>query len=327
MKEIERFFRPEFINRLPHRALDEFGARPLRRVEQIVSEDMLRNKYAGKNRVIVTVKQPPTDDDLPMLIAAFEAFGRFWVFAFQTMRWMVTGMFSPRNWRLLMPQLYEIGNRSVPVIMITGTFVGLVLAVQAYDQLHAAGFSDRMGVLLNVTLVQELGPVLAAVMLAGRVGGALTAELGTMNVTEQIDALRVMGSDPVRHLVVPRFLACLILAPVLTLFADVCGSLSGTWIAIMLKDIPVEPYNYYTEFALEKWDLLVGFIKSLVFGGIIGLLACYKGFHCRAGAEGVGRACTESFVASFIAILIVDFFIATAMMGLYRVFYGFKSLV
>jgi phospholipid/cholesterol/gamma-HCH transport system permease protein len=223
-------------------------------------------------------------------IAAFEAFGRFWVFAFQTMRWMVTGMFSPRNWRLLMPQLYEIGNRSVPVIMITGTFVGLVLAVQAYDQLHAAGFSDRMGVLLNVTLVQELGPVLAAVMLAGRVGGALTAELGTMNVTEQIDALRVMGSDPVRHLVVPRFLACLILAPVLTLFADVCGSLSGTWIAIMLKDIPVEPYNYYTEFALEKWDLLVGFIKSLVFGGIIGLLACYKGFHCRAGAEGVGRA-------------------------------------
>ena len=141
-----------------------------------------------------------------------------------------------------------------------------------------------------------------------------------MNVTEQIDALRVMGSDPIRHLVVPRFLACLILAPVLTLFADVCGSLSGTWVAVMLKDIPYEPYAYYTKDAMQMWDIMVGFVKSVVFGGIIGLIACYKGFHCRAGAEGVGRACTESFVSIFIAILIVDFFIATFMMGMYRVF-------
>ncbi|HRX84744.1 MAG TPA: ABC transporter permease [Phycisphaerae bacterium] len=260
-------------------------------------------------------------------INALESFGRFWTFAFRTVRWIVAGMFSPRNWRLIMPQFYEIGNRSVPVIAITGTFVGLVLAVQAYDQLDAAGFADHMGVLINVTLVQELGPVLAAVMLAGRVGGALTAELGTMNVTEQIDALRVMGADPIQHLVVPRFLACLLLAPVLTLFADVCGSLSGAWVAIMLKGIPTEPYYYYTEWALEKWDLMVGFIKSMAFGGIIGMLACYKGFNCRAGAEGVGRACTEAFVASFIAILIVDFCLATSLMGLYRVFFGFKSLV
>ena len=226
-----------------------------------------------------------------------------------------------------MPQFYEVGNRSLPVIMITGTFVGLVLAVQAYDQLDAAGFSERMGVLLNMTLVQELGPVLAAVMLAGRVGGALTAELGTMNVTEQIDALRVMGSDPIRYLVVPRFMACLLLCPVLTLFADVCGSLSGTWIAVTLKGVPYEPYSFYTQDAMQMWDMFVGFIKSIVFGGIIGLIACYKGFHCRAGAEGVGRACTEAFVASFIAILIVDFFLATFTMGLYRAIWGFKSLV
>jgi len=260
-------------------------------------------------------------------VGAFESFGRFWTFSARTLRWVFAGMFDARNWRLLAPQFYEVGNRSLPVIAITGTFVGLVLAVQAYDQLYAAGFSDQMGVLINLTLVQELGPVLAAVMLAGRVGGALTAELGTMNVTEQIDALRVMGSDPIRYLVVPRFLACLLLAPVLTLFADVCGSLAGAWVAIMLKGVPTEPYHYYTQWALERWDLMVGFVKSTVFGGIIGLLACYKGFHCRAGAEGVGRACTESFVASFIAILIVDFFLATAFMGLYRVFYGFKSIV
>ena len=258
---------------------------------------------------------------------SLEAFGRFWLFGFRTARWLFAGLFSLQSWRRVMPQFYEVGNRSVPVIMITGTFVGLVLAIQAYDQLHAAGFSDRMGVLLNVTLVQELGPVLAAVMLAGRVGGALTAELGTMNVTEQIDALRVMGADPIKQLVVPRFMACLLLAPALTLFADVCGSLSGTWVAVMLKDIPYEPYSYYTRDAMGKWDLMVGVIKSTVFGGIIGLIACYKGFHCRAGAEGVGKACTESFVASFIAILVVDFFIATSMMGLYRLLYGFKSLV
>ena len=260
-------------------------------------------------------------------ISSTEAFGRFWTFSFRTMRWLVAGMFDWRNWRLVLPQLYEVGNRSVPVIVVTGTFVGLVLAVQAYDQLDAAGFSDRMGVLLNMTLVQELGPVLAAVMLAGRVGGALTAELGTMNVTEQIDAHRVMGSDPIRHLVVPRFLACLLLAPVLTLVADLCGSLSGTWVAVMLKDVPFEPYSYFTKDALQMWDLMVGFIKSVVFGGIIGLIACYKGFHCRAGAEGVGRACTASFVSSFVAILVVDFFIATCMMGLYRAFYGFKPLL
>jgi phospholipid/cholesterol/gamma-HCH transport system permease protein len=256
-----------------------------------------------------------------------EAFGRFWMFAFRTAAWIGPNTLRWRNLRLIFPQFYEIGNRSVPVIIITGTFVGLVLAIQSYDQLNAAGFADRMGVLLNLTLVQELGPVLAAVMLAGRVGGALTAELGTMNVTEQIDALRVMGSDPVRYLVVPRFLACLLLCPVLTLFADLCGSVSGMWVAIQLKDIPYEPYTFYLKDALQKWDMMVGFVKSLVFGGIIGMIACYKGFHCRAGAEGVGRACTESFVASFIAILVVDFFIATCMLGLYRYFYGFKPLV
>ncbi|NOX58607.1 MAG: ABC transporter permease [Planctomycetes bacterium] len=260
-------------------------------------------------------------------LGSVEAFGRFWSFGLRTMRWMFTGLFRWRNWQLLMPQLYEVGNRSLPVIAITGTFVGMVLAVQAYDQLNAAGFANRMGVLLNLTLVQELGPVLAAVMLAGRVGGALTAELGTMNVTEQIDALRAMGSDPIRHLVVPRFLACLILCPILTLFADFCGSMAGSWIAVSLKDIPYEPYSYYTMDAVTKWDLGVGFIKSVVFGWVIGMVACYKGFTCRAGAEGVGRACTEAFVAIFITILIVDFFISSFSAGLYKVLYGFKSLV
>lgn len=226
-----------------------------------------------------------------------------------------------------MPVFYEVGNRTLPVIVITGTFVGLVLAVQSYDQLRAAGFEQRMGVLLSITLVQELGPVLAGVMLAGRVGGALTAELGTMTVTDQISALRVMGADPIRQLVVPRFLACLLLAPLLTFFCDVFGSLAGWFVAVVLKQIPSTPYWFYIADAIETWDVMVGFIKSLAFGGLIGTIACYKGFSCRAGAAGVGRACTESFVASFIVILITDFFIGTFLSGVYRGIYGFKSLL
>lgn len=253
--------------------------------------------------------------------------GQFSLFSWQMVRWLLPGLVQWRMWSRAMPLFYEVGNRTLPVIVITGTFVGLVLAVQSYDQLRAAGFEQRMGVLLTITLVQELGPVLAGVMLAGRVGGALTAELGTMNVTEQISALSVMGADPIRHLVVPRFLACLLLAPLLTFFCDLFGSLAGWFVAVVLKGIPSGPYWWYIDDAIATWDVGVGFVKSLVFGGLIGLVACYKGFHCRAGAEGVGRACTESFVASFILILMTDFFLGTFLSGVYRGLYGFKALV
>jgi len=155
----------------------------------------------------------------------------------------------------------------------------------------------------------------------------ITAELGTMRVTDQISALRVMGADPIRQLVVPRFLACLLLTPLLTFFCDLCGSLAGWFVAVVLKGIPSSQYWYYIAYSIVKWDVMVGFIKSVVFGGMIALIACFKGFHCRTGAEGVGRACTESFVISFIAILVADFFIGTFLSGLYRALYGFKSLV
>lgn len=260
-------------------------------------------------------------------IESLLAVGQLAAFTGQMIRWLARGLFQWRTWVRTMPLFYEVGNRTLPVILITGTFVGLVLANQSYDQLRAAGFEQRMGVLVSITLVQELGPVLAGVMLAGRIGGALTAELGTMRVTEQISALTVMGADPVRHLVVPRFLACLLLAPLLTFFCDVAGSLAGWFVAVKLKDVPSGPYWYYIRDALQTWDIGVGLVKSIVFGAIIGVIACYKGFHCRAGAEGVGRACTESFVVSFILILMTDFFIGTFMSGLYRGIWGFKSLV
>ncbi len=260
-------------------------------------------------------------------IELFASFGRVATFTWQMMSWLFVGLAQWRTWRRTMPLFFEVGNRTLPVILITGVFVGLVLAIQGYDQLKAAGFEQRMGVLVTITLVQELGPVLAGVMLAGRVGGALTAELGTMRVTDQISALTVMGVDPIRYLVVPRFLACLLFAPLLTFFCDVAGSMGGWFVAVMLKGIPSGPYWYYIADAVMTWDVMVGVTKSLVFGGIIGIIACYKGFYCKTGAEGVGRACTESFVASFIAILVTDFFIGTFLSGLYRGIYGFKSLV
>ncbi len=255
------------------------------------------------------------------------AFGEFGYFSYHLAIWLLAGLFEWRTWKRFLPLAYEVGNRTLPVIAVTGTFVGLVLAVQSYDQVAAAGFEERMGVLLSVTLIPELGPVLAGVMVAGRVGGRLTAELGTMRVTEQIAALQVMGADPIHHLVVPRFLACLLITPMLTLFADLCGSMAGWFIAVILKDIPSTPYWYYVADALRTIDLLEGGLKSLFFGGVIGLISCYKGFTCRAGAEGVGQATTEAFVQSFIVILVADFFIGTMFSGLYLMIYGFKSLI
>lgn len=260
-------------------------------------------------------------------ISSLTAFGQFWRFCGALFAWMPTTVGRRKDWRLLMPQFYEIGVKTVPVMSTTGIFVGLVLAVQAVEQLRSAGLEEHMGVLVNLSLVRELGPVLAGVMLAGRVGGALTAELGTMNITEQIDALKVMGTDPIRYLVVPRFVACVLLAPILTLYCDLLGSLGGWFVAVMMSNIPAEPYAYFTADAIELWDLMIGLAKSVVFGGAIGLISCYKGFHCKAGAEGVGRACTSAFVTSFIVILVTDFFLAVLFQDLYEALWGFKPLL
>jgi len=254
-------------------------------------------------------------------------FGRFCIFSFWTMTFGPLELISRRGWRHLMPQCFSIGTLSVPVIMLTGAFVGMVLVVQSYSQFDTAGLADRIGVIVNISVASELGPVLAGIMLAGRVGGALAAELGTMNVTEQLLALRSMGCNPVRHLATPRFLACLLLAPILTLYADLLGALGAWAVYTLYYGGESEPYWFYTSQAVEYWDLGTGLVKALFFGGAIGLISCYKGFHCRAGAEGVGRACTEAFVISFIMILVLDFFLNLVINRLYEGIYGFRGLL
>jgi len=220
-----------------------------------------------------------------------------------------------------------IGVRSVPVIMITGAFVGMTLAIQAYDQLVMMGLEERMGQLIGLSVVKELGPVLAAVMLAGRVGGALTAELGTMNVTEQIDAVRSMGTNPIRYLVVPRVLACLLLTPALIIYADLLGILGGYFISVILKGINSQAYWNFSASAVGLWDISVGVIKGFFFGVAISVISCYKGFHCKEGAQGVGQACTEAFVASFISILALNLSLAVIFKGIYNAFWPVKSLL
>jgi phospholipid/cholesterol/gamma-HCH transport system permease protein len=252
-------------------------------------------------------------------------FGDFWFFVARTFIWM-RGTLRWKNIQLLFPQLYEIGVRSVPVIAITGCFIGMVMAVETYAEFKALGQENRLGTIINLSVVKQIGPVLAAVMLAGRVGGALTAELGTMNVTEQLDAMRVMGADPIRYLVVPRFLACIIITPMLTIYSDLLGVFGGWFIAVHFLNIPNGPYWMYSAAAVDNWQVFEGIIMSVFFGATIGLVSCYKGFNSAAGASGVGRACTEAFVVSFIAIIIENFILAKLFQDWYTRIYGNRGL-
>ncbi len=204
----------------------------------------------------------------------------------------------------------EIGVSSVGVIAVTGLFIGMVLAVQTYSQFKLIGLETSLGAVIHMSVVRELGPVLAAVMLAGRVGTAMAAQLGTMRVTEQIDALACLGVDPVQFLVAPRFLACLLMIPLLTVLADVLGIVGSSLICLQVYDI--DSFNYWRHTAnfVRVWDVSVGLMKAVVFGGVLALVCCHRGFHSKAGAEGVGRAATEGFVLSFVSILVLDFLLA-----------------
>jgi phospholipid/cholesterol/gamma-HCH transport system permease protein len=260
-------------------------------------------------------------------IAGVNNAGRFGRFVWQTMVISIRSCCMNRTYPLIWTQMNIIGVRSVPIVMITGAFVGMILAVQAYDQLASMGLEERLGVLINISVVKELGPVLAAVMLAGRVGGALTAELGTMNVTEQIDAVRSMGTDPIHYLVAPRFLACLMLTPALIIYGDLLGILGGYFVGVVQFKINSWAYWSFSASGVELWDVLVGVIKGFFFGAAIALISCYKGFTCKEGAQGVGQACTEAFVASFISILALDYALAVIFKSLYATFWPIKSLV
>lgn len=239
-------------------------------------------------------------------------------FSALTFSWMFRR--RPR-WSVLVPNFYAIGVSSVPVVAITGTFIGMVLAVQTFSQFSMMGLATRLGSVINISLLKELGPVLAATMLAGRVGSSMAAELGTMRVTEQIDALSALGTNPIYYLVVPRFLACFIMIPLLTLLADFMGVIGGAVICTKLLGVDSYHYWFHSRDYVEGLDIFAGIFKVLFFGAAIALISCHRGFHSKAGAEGVGRAATEAFVYSFIAILVLDFVIGYLWNRVYNMLY------
>ncbi|MEX0675437.1 MAG: ABC transporter permease [Pirellulales bacterium] len=250
-------------------------------------------------------------------IAALGGLVMNWVFAIKdvlafflhTLRWLAR---RPRG-DTLWPNFYQIGVLSLPVVALTGLFIGMVLAVQSHSQFRMLNLETRLGAVINMSLVRELGPVLAATMLAGRVGSAMAAELGTMRVTEQIDALASMGANPIQYLVVPRFIACLVLIPALTIWADFMGVAGGYFYGVFVLDIDSNHYMENSRNYVGAFDLFSGLFKSLFFGAAIAVISCYRGFHCDPGAEGVGRAATSAFVISFVIILVLDLFLGIAL--------------
>jgi len=220
---------------------------------------------------------------------------------------MFTWMFTRLPCRgTTMINFYQVGVLSLPVVALTGTFIGMVLAVQSHHQFYLIGLESRLGVVINTSLVRELGPVLAATMLAGRVGSAMAAVLGTMRVTEQIDALTTMGADPIHYLVVPRFMACILLIPALTIMADFMGIVGGYFYSVIILGIDHAAYLQNSRDYVSGYDLFTGIFKSIFFGGTIAIVSCYRGFNCEPGAEGVGNAATTAFVMSFVLILSID---------------------
>lgn len=234
-------------------------------------------------------------------------FGDWWLFALRTVAGIFGRAFRAREFLRV---AVEVGTNSVGVVAITGMFIGMVLAVQAYGQFHTIGLETSLGAVIHISVVRELGPVLAAVMLAGRVGSAMSAELATMRVTEQLDALACLGVDPVKYLAGPRVLACFLLLPLLTVLADVMGLFGSSLICLHVYNIDSYHYWRHTREFVKLWDVSVGLMKAFVFGGVLSLIACHRGFNSKAGAAGVGRAATEAFVVAFVAILIIDFLLA-----------------
>ena len=223
---------------------------------------------------------------------------------------------KPWEKEIFVEQLEEIGVRSLPVVSLTAAFGGLVFGLQTYIGFHryvGPGSEAFGGPVISLGLSKELIPILVGLMVTGRVGSAMAAEIGTMKITEQIDALFSLGADPNRYLVVPRILACLVMLPCLTLYGDIIGIMAGFFYNVVIMGVNRVIYLNNTLLYLELWDVVSGLIKASIFGIIIALIGCWQGLRAEGGAEGVGRATTRTVVIASITILIVNFFLSKAL--------------
>ncbi|MEK7313497.1 MAG: ABC transporter permease [Deltaproteobacteria bacterium] len=219
----------------------------------------------------------------------------------------------PIKFRNIFKQMEFVGVNSLFVVILTGTFTGMVLAMQSYDALKRFGAESLVGPTVALSMARELGPVLTGLMVAGRAGSAMATELGTMRVTEQIDAIYTMALNPVKYLVVPRLVAGITMLPVLAVVTDFVGVLGGYFVGVKLLGINSGVYIGRTVDYVNVDDIFYGLVKSAVFGLIIALVSSYQGYNTSGGAEGVGRAATKAVVLSCVMILIFDY-ILTAIM-------------
>ncbi|MFV0388447.1 MAG: MlaE family ABC transporter permease [Pyrinomonadaceae bacterium] len=217
---------------------------------------------------------------------------------------------KPRYWRETVQQMDLIGVGSLSIIILTGFFTGAVLALQSYPTLAYFGGQTETGRLVSFTLIRELGPVLSAMMVSGRIGSAISAELGSMVVSQQIDAMRALGTDPYRKLVAPRILALIIVLPLLTVIADLLGIIGGGVASKVLFALDYNTFFTSVRNGVAVQDLIGGVIKPLFFGLIIGSISCYKGLSTRGGTVGVGKSTTSAVVLSSIVVIIFDFFLS-----------------
>lgn len=224
---------------------------------------------------------------------------------------------QPPQWILIRDQMFEIGVLSLPVVAVTGFSTGMVLSAQAFFQLADKGLVSATGLMVAKAMMVELGPVLTAFMVTGRVGAAMCAELGTMRVTEQIDALRSMAVNPLRYLVAPRFIAGTLMLPLLTVFSCIMGIIGGYLVAVGYYKMPSNSFLDPLPVNITSFDFFSGLVKAFVFGVIIISISCYRGMTTKGGAAGVGRATTNSVVICYSVILISNFLLTVGLNSSY----------
>jgi phospholipid/cholesterol/gamma-HCH transport system permease protein len=244
-----------------------------------------------------------------------------WVMAVQGFTALLTASFRgvltpPRYVTDTLLQMDVIGVGSLPIVLLIGFFTGGVLALQSYRTLSNFGEVGILGKVVALSLVLELGPVLTALMMAGRNSSGIASELGSMVVSEQVDAMRALGTDPLRKLVIPRLFATVITLPLLTVLADFCGMLGGYFVSFFTVHLTSEEYWTPAYQALTSHDITQGLIKPFFFAFIIALVGCYQGLQTTGGTEGVGRATTQAMVVACVMIVIVDFFITKFLIGI-----------
>lgn len=245
-----------------------------------------------------------------IVIGFVEETGKVMLFFLRTLMWTFR---PPLNLKNIIRQMEEVGVNSIPVVLIMAIFTGMVLALQSYTGFRRFNAEAFVGTVVALSMVRELGPVLSGLMVSGRVGAGMAAELGTMQVTEQIDALYTLATNPVKYLIVPRFLAALSVMPLLVILSDIIGIIGGYIVSVSLLGTNPTIYTKRTWDYMELDDIYIGLLKACIFGMIIAVVSCYQGFYTRGGAEGVGKATTRAVVLSSLVILVSNYFITALM--------------